>query len=80
MPDFGLIELTLGLFTPQKEIQQVIVRQVHQHQQPSCLANSERGLIALEEPFDEQVVLQQAAPTAPTQATLRVGVERSGIR
>jgi hypothetical protein len=61
----GVVEFALGLAARQQQVEQVVVGQVHQPVQRLRLRRSDRARVATEETFDEEVVLEQAAPAAP---------------
>ena len=62
-----LVDVFRQFIATQQQIKQVIVRQVHQHIQGTCLSNRSARVVPIEEALYEQVILQQATPAAPAQ-------------
>src|SRR5438105_70849 len=72
-----LQQLALGFLADQQQVQQVVVRQLHQRAQGLRLGVGQRPGIPVEESLDEQVVLEQAAAAAPAQLAQGPFVDQS---
>jgi hypothetical protein len=64
---FGRVDLARQRLAAEQQVQQVVIGKIHQGHQPRGLPCRDRLLVVSEEAFDEQVVLEQAAPAAPAQ-------------
>src|ERR1700754_376916 len=73
--DLRVLQLTLGLRSGKQQIEQVVVRQVHQRLQSAGLFLCDRRLVPSEEALDEQVVFKQPAPATPLQLAQRAWVQ-----
>src|SRR5690606_16299932 len=74
---------TLGLRAPHEQVQQVVVRQVHQLMQTLNQRGGEVLTVKLEKSIDEEIVFEQAAPATPTKAPQGVRIWNragSGLR
>ena len=79
LPHSGGVDFTTGFLAAEQQIQEIVVRQIHQHREAFGLHDADAGLgMPRKEAFDEQVVFQQPATAAPTQLGQRALVDQRG--
>src|SRR6476620_7227736 len=72
LADLGAVELAGRLASREHQVQEVIVRELHQFLEDHALPGRDRVAMAGKEPLEEQVVLQQPAAATPPQLADRV--------